>query len=200
MTAFVEFLNDIRPLMPMATAMSVIRSGRRTARDFFRETGAYQWDFTNSDYSLTDKVVTFTLPDGTEIQNMLMVKYGETCNVAASSRKDIALNYTGEAYYLDPPNTITLSFIPTLALTGTTRLIPAYNAFSIPDALFSRYYEVLLNGVMSDMYAMENSAWFDPNKANLRGQQYIEARDAAKIAVAGDDVFKPSKMAYGGIR
>lgn len=198
MTAFVEFLNDIRPLMPAATMMSVIRSGRRTTRDFLRETGAYQWDFTDADYAVTDTTVAFTLPAGTEIQNMLLVKHGGV-EVNPSSRKDISLNYTGWAYYLEPPNAVKLSFTPTLALTGTARLIPAYNATEIPDAIFSRYYEVLLNGVMSDMYAMENSAWFDPNKANLRGQQYIEARDAAKIAITGDDVFKPSKMAYGGI-
>jgi hypothetical protein len=49
------------------------------------------------------------------------------------------------------------------------------------------------------MYAMENSAWFDVNKANLRGQQYAAGVEEAKAEVDGSNVFKPSTARYSDI-
>jgi len=198
MTSFAAFLTDIRPLMPAATVMSVIRSARHTTRAFFKETGAYECDFTNTDCTIAGRVVTLDVPDDTEIISLAVFKHGES-TINPSSKRDMQLNNVGYGFYITPPASMTLNFDPSAALSGTARLIPAYNAVDIPDALFGRYYETLLNGVMADMYAMENSAWFDPNKANLRGQQYAIGVEEAKSEVDGSNMFKPSLAQYRDI-
>jgi len=198
MTTFAAFLDDIRPLMPSATVMSVIRSGRRTARDFLKRTGAYMFDFTDADLSLSGKTLTFTLPDEAELSKLTVFKYGGS-NINASSPRDMARNNVGMVYYVSGPDTVVLSMVPSAVLTGTAELSVAYNATGIPDGIFSRFYETLLNGVLADMYSMENTAWFDPTKAQLRGSQYELGVEQAAREISGDNVFKASRAQYHDI-
>lgn len=196
-TAFTAMLPDVRAQIPAVTMMSFSRSARRVARDFCKETQAFEYDLTGQvTFDAALLVGTVTLPADTEISQLQLVKInGE--DIPFTSYRDAALNMRGrQGVYLTPPNMLVFQTPVMNTLTGFVALKPVYNAVSMPTAIFSRYYETLQYGVMADLYAANGTAWFNPQLAGAMGQMYAMGVQAAKAEAARDNVFKSSVARY----
>jgi hypothetical protein len=201
MTQFSAFLQEIRPQLPAATLMAVLRAARRTVRGFCRETKAYTMDFTEADYTLDadNLVATFTLTAGTEIQSPLVVKCAGA-DVSFTGARDRHLSPQGrQGCYLVPPDTLRFTTEVQGELTGTLILMPTFDATEMPTDLFERHYEVLCEGILANLFMMHGTAWFNPGLAELHGSLYSHGVELAADEVAGRNVYHSSLTAYGGL-
>ena len=201
MTALTAFLNDIRPTLPAATVMAVTRAARRTLRGFCKETKAYEFEFDDADYTLAadNLVATFTLPTDTEIYSPLVVKISDA-PIRFSGTKDQAINRQGrQSCKVVFPDGLEFATEVGGEITGTLVLIPTYNANEVADDIVGRHYEVLLEGILANLYLMEGSAWFNTDLAQLHANLYAAGVEKAADEVAGRHAYHDSTTQYGGL-
>lgn len=201
MTALSAFLPEIRPTLPSVTLMALLRAARKTTRIFCRETKAYEFDFTSADYTLSvnNTLATFTLPAGSEIFNPLVVQHGGG-HCLFSGTKDAKFNSKGSlTCQVIPPDVLRFNTGVSAALTGTFVLMPTYDSLEIPDALFARHYEVLCEGILANLYLMENTTWFNPDLAQLHASFFMSGVEKITEEVAGRSAYHGSVTSYGGL-
>jgi hypothetical protein len=181
--------------------MAVLRAARKTVRGFCRATKAYEMDFTDADYTLDSDalVATFTLPTDTEVYVPLFVKH-DGAEVRLSGPKDQNIHTQGrQSCYVVPPASLQFATAVTGELTGKLLLIPTFDAAEIPTSMFERHYEVLVEGILANLFLMHGTTWFDPKLAELHMSLYGQGIEIAADEVAGRNAYQSSTTAYGGL-
>lgn len=207
---------DIRLNTPSAPDVVIERACWRTAKDFLIDTELWKVELTSPmDYTLgaTSYDPASRLPTGTEAVTIVSMRWrptGGPINFMTRRQLDDQVekwetktSTTPTAYTLPVPNVARLypiaSATTASAVEMTVSLTITDNYASIPDWLFSKYRDVLIDGVCAMLYLMPQREWSNPNLGAQIYQRYVAGRSEAKAQ--GDAGFNSPayQTTYGGI-
>lgn len=178
---------EIIPLVGGVADPSILRTVRNVAIDFAKRTKLITHTVT---LTATENVVSYTPIDTNQrVYTFNRVKYYDE-EILARGRE------TGTATYevvlpetLPPGATVEIEFV----------LIPTRTSTECDDRIMDSWYEAIVAGALSNLFAMKTASWFDPTMSQSYGANYAQAVFDATIHERNDDTRQVKYMAYGGL-
>lgn len=180
------WLRDILPRTPGAVRGVAKREFINTAREFYRQSGAWR-EVIESTFFADDTYQYTVLPEATngEVIQILSVEVNGQL-LTAKSERPLGDRGDGTPLYWFPtgPNTVEIWPTPELyddEVRIRAILIPTDTADTLPDFSYSKHYDALLDGVLGRLYGHPAKPYSNPVLAEYHLRRF---RDAIATAAA----------------
>jgi hypothetical protein len=189
MTAIDVWLKDLLPRTPGASRAVVTREFRLAAREFFAQSRTWRETLTPVDV-VADQTEYTPVPSDPVNSEVLAVYGVDFNNYPLSAIAGLPAGATaGQSpygWFSPEPGVVSLYPTPSEDLVGGLRfriaLSPKITATELPDWVFQRYYDALLDGTLGRLFAHPAKAY-----SNLTGADYHLRRFRTWIQQASGD-------------
>lgn len=179
---YTDLTGEIIPLIGGVTDPSIIRTVRNVVIDFAKRT----------------KVCTHTTHE-TADTNTLVIEHANAFERVFSVNR---VTFSGsEVKFRSNEGTVTIltDLPPSATVEVEYVVIPKRTSSEADDRIMDTWYEGILAGTLSNLFAMKTAMWFDPSMSQSYGANYAQAVFDATVHERNDDTRTTHYMAYGGI-
>lgn len=206
--------NEVRPLLPDASVLTIQRAARAAARKFCKETNAWRGDvaFTLTGGSRTQDLSS-AIPTGAGIyliaadptyasdgQKILRTSPTELTGRVHPNWRNEAEDRSGYCYRKSPTE-IDFVFTPNDSAVVDLELVymPLQSSTTIDDDFIEDYWDALVMGTLSIGANMPKEPWYDAVQVQGYAAAFQTAMNEAKALAQHDQTPKATNMAYGGL-
>lgn len=211
MADYTDLHPDILPHVQACPLPTITRAIQVIAQDFFQRSEAYTHTITATGVALNDYQVTVDVPANTKIAVPLdMYLDGEL--LATTNHKMLGLEFgdwkaatpaTPTRVMVDETTTdgliIALPSDGAYLLSGRIAVKPLRSATTLPDYLIENHGDAIVAGVLSRLFLMKNTEWYDPKLGAYNEGEYERAIDEAMDVSNKGNTSRPMTTTYGGL-
>ena len=185
---FSPFVVAEAPGVPEPVALDAVRNA---CFDFCRRSLWWTERMDTEAYASGESTYQVLAPPGAVVVAVLSVNIDGERIVAPSVMEDVDRSAPGAWATAGPVATFVqlapdvLQFLPTPNKSGVYTCIAAFapsrSATSVPDSLFSHYFETIVHGAISKLKRMPGQAWSDPSGALFYDQLFWKGVNSALL-------------------
>lgn len=186
MTPLTPWLKDLLPYTPSIVRSVAKRELIKAAREFYRDSTAWQEVTDDYDFSANEWVYD-VVPQSranSEVIQILSVEVGGTA-LDGKAQRPVGVRGKGTPTAWYPVSSVEFEVWPTpdtnvSNVTVRTILIPTNTATQFPDVAASKHYDALMDGALGRIYAHPAKPYSDPQRAEYHLRRFRSAIATAK--------------------